>query len=45
MGDRKRKKIPILGTFGQYKDSKQKALAAAGQAGPNKPGLPVPKIN
>ena len=27
-GERKRKKIPILGSFGQYKDSKQKAMAS-----------------
>ena len=38
--DRKRKKIPILGNFGQYKESKSKAMAAA-----NIPQAPAPVVN
>ena len=41
---KKRKKIPIMGTFGQYKDSKSKAMAAAGSAGPAPMGAP-PQIS
>ena len=31
---KKRKKIPIMGTYGQYKDSKSKAIVAAQGAPP-----------
>ena len=41
---KKRKKIPIMGTFGQYKDSKSKAMAAAGLAGPAPMGAPPQQI-
>ena len=34
MGERKRKKIPILGSFGQYKDSKSKAMVQSAQSAP-----------
>ena len=32
-GGRKRQKIPILGTYGEYSDSKSKAMAASADDG------------
>ena len=38
---RKRQKIPVLGSFGEYSDSKKKAMASASNDA--KPPMPGPK--